>query len=91
MPGKDTAWIWTAMDGSDETTDGTPVMEKFAIRFKLPETAAEFAKVFNREKGGQDKLPEPTPLPKNTQNSTSAVPNSTSKPVPTFAEKKGIV
>ena len=44
------AWIWTAMDGSDETRDGTPVLEKFAVRFKEIETAKEFEKVFNANK-----------------------------------------
>ena len=44
------AWIWTAMDGSDETRDGTPVLEKFAVRFKEIETAKEFEKVFNENK-----------------------------------------
>ena len=44
------AWIWTAMDGSDETRDGTPILEKFAVRFKEVETAKEFEKVFNENK-----------------------------------------
>ena len=53
---KDTAWKWIAMDGSDE------VDSKFAIRFKLAETAKEFEKVFNESKefadGGEDELNE---------------------------------
>ena len=44
------AWIWTAMDGSDETRDGTPILEKFAVRFKEVETAKDFEKVFNENK-----------------------------------------
>ena len=44
------AWIWTAMDGSDETRDGSPFLEIFAVRFKEIETAKEFETVFNDNK-----------------------------------------
>ena len=44
------AWIWTAMDASDETRNGTAVLEKFAVRFKEVDTAKDFEKVFNESK-----------------------------------------
>ena len=44
------AWIWTAMDASDETRNGTAVLEKFAVRFKEIDTAKDFEKVFNEAK-----------------------------------------
>lgn len=59
------AWIWLAMDGSDETRDGTPVMEKFAVKFKEPETAKLFESVFNsaKPKAAEKKVEEKKALP----------------------------
>ena len=67
------AWIWLAMDGSDETRDGTPVMEKFAVKFKEPETAKLFESVFNSAK------------PKATERKTE---EKKSLPVPVVEKKK---
>lgn len=44
MPKKDTAWIWDAQDFAD----GEPHPEKFCIRFKTPEIAAQFKEAFER-------------------------------------------
>lgn len=44
MPKKDTAWIWDAQDFAD----GEPHPEKFCIRFKTPEIAAQFKEAFEQ-------------------------------------------
>ncbi|XP_072041062.1 uncharacterized protein [Amphiura filiformis] len=40
--GSDRSWVWHAMDASD----GEPALEKLAVRFKTPETAAKFKDIF---------------------------------------------
>lgn len=44
MPKKDTAWIWDAQDYAD----GQANPEKFCIRFKTPEIAAQFKEAFEQ-------------------------------------------
>ncbi|KAL1421143.1 hypothetical protein MTO96_023318 [Rhipicephalus appendiculatus] len=44
MPKKDTAWIWDAQDFAD----GEARPEKFCIRFKTPEIAAQFKEAFEQ-------------------------------------------
>ncbi|XP_078613735.1 E3 SUMO-protein ligase RanBP2-like isoform X3 [Branchiostoma floridae x Branchiostoma japonicum] len=42
--GSDRSWVWTAVDAAEEE----PKTEQFAVRFKLPETAAEFKTYFDQ-------------------------------------------
>ncbi|KAH8041202.1 hypothetical protein HPB51_013862 [Rhipicephalus microplus] len=44
MPKKDTAWIWDAQDFAD----GEARPQKFCIRFKTPEIAAQFKEAFDQ-------------------------------------------
>jgi hypothetical protein len=47
MAGKDTAWIWHAMDTSpEEGHEDEIILEQFAIRFKTAEQAKDFEKIF---------------------------------------------
>eukprot|EP00058_Branchiostoma_floridae_P007797 XP_002593285.1 hypothetical protein BRAFLDRAFT_83831 [Branchiostoma floridae] len=42
--GSDRSWVWTAVDAAEDE----PKTEQFAVRFKLPETAAEFKTYFDQ-------------------------------------------
>ncbi|XP_066267901.1 E3 SUMO-protein ligase RanBP2-like isoform X5 [Branchiostoma lanceolatum] len=42
--GSDRSWVWTAVDAAEDE----PKPEQFAVRFKLPETAAEFKTYFDQ-------------------------------------------
>ncbi|KAH9370503.1 hypothetical protein HPB48_020537 [Haemaphysalis longicornis] len=70
MPKKDTAWIWDAQDFSD----GEPHPEKFCIRFKTAETAAQFKDAFDQAVRKSQQAATPTaPAP----SSATVTPTST--------------
>ena len=62
MAGKNTAWIWHAMDASpEEANEGEIILEQFAIRFKTPEIATEFQTAFDAGVAAAGTKPVPTP------------------------------
>ncbi|KAJ0070125.1 hypothetical protein NL108_002442, partial [Boleophthalmus pectinirostris] len=59
MKGAERAWVWVAMDFSDQV-DGK--IEQLAVRFKLEDTANTFKQVFDEAKIAQDKEELMTPV-----------------------------